>query len=111
MYDDNKLRTSETYFTVLQLLRVFKDWATEPEDNIRLLANHLRLELGREETQVPEAEAMIDANWAMLLAHAHSLAEDITGRIERKINEVESLRDGVSRSINHFVRILHKILT
>lgn len=99
MYDDDKLNMSETYFTVLQLLRVFKNWTSEPEDNISKLIQQFNSEMDKVDTQAQEAQHIIETNWAKILSHVRTLAKDIVDRIERKINEVQSLRDGVSKDI------------
>lgn len=99
MYDDDKLNTSETYFTVLQLLRVFKNWTSEPEEDIRKLIQQFHSEMDKVDTQAHEAQHIIETNWAKTLSHVRTLTKDIADRIERKINEVESLRDGVSQHL------------
>lgn len=99
MYDDDKLSTSETYFTVLQLLRVFKDWTCEPEDDIRKLIQQFNFEMDKVDTEALGAQHIIETNWAKVLSHVRSLTKDIADRIDRKINEVQSLRDGVSQNL------------
>lgn len=99
MYDDDKLNTSETYFTVLQLLRVFKNWTCEPENDIRKLIQQFNFEMDKVDTEAHEAQDIIETNWAEVLSHVRSLTKEIADRIERKINEVQSLRDGVSQDL------------
>lgn len=100
MYDDDKLNTSETYFTVLQLLRVFGEWVLEPKEDIRKIATQVRLEMEqRVRSRAPESQRIIMENWATIQLHAETLTADIVSRIERKMEEVQSLRDGVSSNL------------
>lgn len=96
MYDDHKLNRSETYFTVEQLLRIFEEWTSDPEEDIRTLLHQTAYEMkSRIQSREPEVQRIIDRNWKLLLSHAQNSRNEIVGLIERKRNEIQSLRDGV----------------
>lgn len=96
MYDDHKLDRSETYFTVEQLLRIFEEWTSNPEGDIHTLLDQTAYEMkSRIKSCEPEVQRIIESNWKVLILHARSSRNDIMGLIERKRNEIKSLRDGV----------------
>lgn len=96
MYDDHKLNRSETYFTVEQLLRIFEEWTSDPEEDIRMVLDQMTYEMkSRIMSREPEAQSIIENNWTRLLSHAKYSRKEIVGLIKRKRNEIQSLRDGV----------------
>lgn len=89
MYDDHKLNRSETYFTVEQLLRIFEEWTSDPEEDIRMLLDQTRYEMkSRIMSREPEAQRIIENNWTRLLSHAVYSRNEIVGLIERQRNEI-----------------------
>lgn len=96
MYDDHRLNRSEIYFTVVQLLRIFEEWTSEPEEAIRTLRYQTTYELkSRVKSRQPEAQRIIERNWTALLSQAQTSRNRILGLIKRKRDEIQSLRDGV----------------
>lgn len=96
MYDDHNLNRSETYFTVEQLLRIFEEWTSDPEDDIHTLLHQTAYEMkSRVKSREPEVQSIIESNWNELLSHAQASRNKIIVLIERKRNEIHSLRDGV----------------
>lgn len=110
MYDDHKLKRSEMYFTVLQLLRIFEDWASDLVEDVEALIppvrEKMRQRLVAHESEA-EAHAIIEDNWKLLIAHAQDSKTDVVGQIERRKQEVSSLRDGVSIIKSLFMECLH----
>ena len=96
MYDDHKLNRSKTYFTVEQLLRIFEEWTSDLEEDIHMLLDQTAYELkSRFRAREPEAQSIIQKNWTLLLAHARYSRNNIDDLIQRKRDEIQSLRDGV----------------
>lgn len=96
MYDDHNLNRSETYFTIEQLLRIFAEWTSDPEEDIRMLLDKTAYEMkSRIKSTEAGAQKIIENNWNLLLAHVMDSRSEIMGLIERKRNGIRSLRDGV----------------
>lgn len=96
MYDDHRLKRSETYFIVEQLLRIFEEWTSDPEDDIRALMEQTKYEMkSRIKSRCPEAQRIIESNWEKLLLHSQASRKDIMSLVERKRKEIQSLRYGV----------------
>jgi hypothetical protein len=103
MYDDNKLHRSEFYFSLLQLLRIFSGLINQSMADLKSLAAKSNVIIGglrsRRSGHFPElagAAVALENNWDMLVARQAGFGGALLGRIERRLEEIESLRDGVS---------------
>lgn len=94
MYDDHKLTRSKDYFIVSQILRIFEDWINDSKTNLEQLRK-LQMDWKSYDLLPLEAQSIIDSNWDILLLHATASCENIKNLIQRKRNEIQSLRDGV----------------
>lgn len=105
MFDDT-FQLSEQYFTVLQLLRIFQSWIQEAEEAMKDLRGSLtaqyenwidlrRLNAPDDEIEWPLDMSVMDANWDKVEAFFHGRVSSLKLRMERKKEEVESLRSGV----------------
>ncbi|KAI0483966.1 hypothetical protein GGR56DRAFT_1974 [Xylariaceae sp. FL0804] len=105
MFDDS-FQLSEQYFTVLQLLRIFKNWIEETAEGMQNLEKEIRAQskywrLWRrkhaplDEKEWPLNRDILKDNLekvsCLFIGHAQALQH----RIMRKEEEVESLRDGL----------------
>ncbi|XXH01996.1 hypothetical protein Hte_008360 [Hypoxylon texense] len=105
MFDDS-FQLSEQYFTVLQLLRIFRDWIAELEGGFEDLEREL---LGQFESwqvwrrqYAPEDEDawpldmdVLEENFEKVRSFFELRINPLKERIRRKEYEVESLRDGL----------------
>lgn len=95
MYDGPELQRSEGYFSLLQLLRLFRN---NIEDSLKDLI-HFRAEVrgmnGGPWLPGSRDNQYIAHNWEAVLKHKRRRCEELQDRIDRKIREIESLRDGV----------------
>jgi hypothetical protein len=108
MFDDSKFSRSELYFAALQLLRICTDWIGEAIHGFETLKDEV-------ESRVREApwnnpgdrghgvEADMETESTCLSEILSSMIEEnrkrlqaLLDRIEKKEEEVKSLRDGVS---------------
>lgn len=105
MFDDS-FQLSEQYFTVLQLLRIFQRWIEEAEEAMADLRGNLtgqyenwidlrRLNAPEDEIEWPLDMPTMNANWDKVETFFHGRVNSLKLRIERKKDEVESLRSGV----------------
>lgn len=96
MYDDRNLQRSERYFSLLQLLRLFRD---DIENSNRDL-KHFRKEIYARDSWAPspgkEEDKDVEYNWGRVLNHKMDRLDALLERIDRKTREIESLRNGVS---------------
>lgn len=93
---DSKFEQSETYFFVIELLRIASDWITEATadlDGLRLRA------CSRMKWKHKDAYALIETRWQEVLGVANKYQDDLLKRIEKKREEVYSLREAVSVNI------------
>lgn len=105
MFDDS-FQLSEQYFTVLQLLRIFQDWIGEMErgfeDLKRELFGQFEAWLAWRQIHAPEDEDawpldmnILEDDFEKVRDFFKLRVNPLKERIQRKKNEVESLRDGV----------------
>ncbi|CAG8956709.1 hypothetical protein HYFRA_00012253 [Hymenoscyphus fraxineus] len=92
MYDDRKLSRSESYFLILQLLRVFEDWITTTNHEIAQIAE----ECEREISDLGFPDQDVSANWEIILSAQRKRTQSLLAHIGTKTEEIESLRSGVS---------------
>lgn len=101
MYDDEQLSQSETYFSILQLLRVFSQTITQGERDLQSLANtccgSLKIDVqdSPEGAEEKEAIKIIMENWKMIMSSHGTHARQLRETINQKTEEFKSLRDGV----------------
>lgn len=106
MYDDTKLQRSAFYFSLLQLLRIFSVLINQTTADMESLAReHLKklddvrigwgVYVGTTWEFAKEAP-VIQQNWDAVLALQRQAGSSLVDRISRKVDEIESLRDGVS---------------
>ncbi|KAM0818678.1 hypothetical protein AB5N19_04490 [Seiridium cardinale] len=105
MFDDS-FQLSEQYFTVLQLLRIFQGWIEEAEEAMADLRGNLtgqyeswialrRLNAPEDDLEWPLDMPIMEENWDKVEAFFHGRVNSLKLRIERKKDEVESLRSGL----------------
>lgn len=96
MYDDHNLQRSERYFSLLQLLRLFRD---DIENSFQDL-NHFRQEIHARDSWDPSPGKMehpkVQRNWGVVLKFKEDRHDALLARIDGKTREIESLRNGVS---------------
>jgi hypothetical protein len=105
MFDKDPFPTSELYFTILQLLRLASDWIRGSLEDLETLAESwdfyryfTKLPAKRNGLQDPvtvNVTKVLKKNWKNVISHQKSLAKPLLDRIEKKTEEVKSLRDGV----------------
>ncbi|GAW19347.1 hypothetical protein ANO14919_088330 [Xylariales sp. No.14919] len=101
MYDDEQLSQSETYFSILQLFRVWEEIINETKRDLRRLADicHHNLNIGIQHSHnAPEEEAaiaIIAENWKTVTSSFEGYAQKLLERMNRKTGEIKSLRDGL----------------
>jgi len=105
MFDDS-FQLSEQYFTVLQLLRIFQSWIEETEVAMKELRANLtgqydtwqvwrKVHAPEDEIEWPLNTENLEANWDKVEAFFQDQVNGLKSRIQRKKDEVESLRSGV----------------
>ena len=110
MFDSStSLARSKLYFTVLQLLRMSTQWIQESVRDLELLRGYFVDDLSKlasdkyyvnfmtgKQGPIRMAEReRIEDKWAQVLLYSKSTSKRLVDRIERKAEEVKSLRDGV----------------
>ncbi|KAK3331381.1 hypothetical protein B0H66DRAFT_465134 [Apodospora peruviana] len=94
---DKSFQRSKTYFTVLETLRISRDWVEDVIKNWDGLGE----QWSRLQTRGPNPifhEADLRAmshNWESITLAVHEKAQSLLDRIDRKTEEVKSLRDGL----------------
>ncbi|KAI0849836.1 hypothetical protein F5Y00DRAFT_261283 [Daldinia vernicosa] len=101
MYDDDKLQRSELYFSVLQLLRIF---SADIKDNISQLKKakdgaqkEFDIIVG-DYTNIKDLDSTVpflQEKWKSLDEKLESIENDLIRRVDRQIEDVKSLRDGL----------------
>ncbi|KAI1418322.1 hypothetical protein F5Y13DRAFT_176437 [Hypoxylon sp. FL1857] len=95
---DNSFELSKLYFTVLQLLRIVTEWVEESVNDL----NDLRERYGARKRFLieilnmdPDDLASTEKNWDTVITIMDSRAKRLLDRINKKTEEVKSLRDGL----------------
>jgi len=103
MYDSSRLQRSDLYFEMLQILRIFSGSIAQSITDLERLAGHVRYcqECGLwkfpwEELKEQDAVKVINFNWNKVVSMQKKAASAALHQIERKNEEIKSLRDGVS---------------
>ena len=99
MFDDSFQR-SASYFTILQILRIFSDAIRESVADTKSmkrqwLRHYAARSSGDRRRFSKSAAKVLARNWDVLESHHEFLAAQLLSRIEKKTEEVTSLRDGV----------------
>lgn len=111
MVDSRDLQLSESYFTVIQVLRIAADWIQESMDDLRRMVEDLeRLYISASEsgfaTFLPQdsepsaqevAKKTFRENWDRVILSQELIGKALLARIKKKQEEVKDLRDGVRR--------------
>lgn len=101
---------SDRYFFVIELLRIATEWIKETGDDLKRLRAEVddalltsiedkQLRKGEPHSSVPSWKACLDVtnhNWGIVFRAHTKYEKDLLDRIERKMQEAKSLRDGVS---------------
>ncbi|KAI0096953.1 hypothetical protein GGR51DRAFT_542117 [Nemania sp. FL0031] len=93
---DNNFERSELYVTILQVLRIFNDYIRTVSDDLRLLDslflnkdNFPMYNMSQDELRI------MRANWNSVKKFQKETEQSLLGRVSRKTEEVQSLRDGL----------------
>ncbi|KAK8070798.1 hypothetical protein PG997_011001 [Apiospora hydei] len=107
---DSKFQSSDRYFFVTELLRISTEWIKEtghdlelPQSRINAIMTRLMEDgtdyYGGEPPNAASWKACSDVmshNWTIVFREYNKYEKDLLDRIERKTQEVKTLRDGVS---------------
>ncbi|KAK7973656.1 hypothetical protein PG990_011739 [Apiospora arundinis] len=109
----NRFESSDKYFFVIELLRISAEWIKEtvndlrhPQEEVNELLQSLIKYANAFREATPEVDYINDAswkacidvirhNWEVIFRDLKRYEDDLLGRIERKTQEVKSLRDGL----------------
>lgn len=103
MYDDSDLQQSKSYFSIIQVLRIFSKLVSDNVANLKNLAEDCRLVLGNPATQPPHMAHAITTtaqNWTTVVEFHETIANSLLEKIAGLIGDVESLREGVSANFH-----------
>jgi hypothetical protein len=108
MFDNNSFSRSELYFTTLQLLRISSEWIRGGMEDLESVAEasvwDYNLPYGNRVKRSPDDPTtlnicrVLQQNWKNVISHQKGLGKPLLHRIEKKTEEVKSLRDGVCSS-------------
>ncbi|KAL2263590.1 hypothetical protein VTK26DRAFT_6057 [Humicola hyalothermophila] len=109
MYDNEKLEKSEVYFSLLQLLRISSEWVAESSEHLEWVAQTCNSNI-RRYMQVhnlfeskdttgrnlgENLQEVVAWNWRVVLKFHRKESQALLAHIDRKIEEIKSLRDGL----------------
>ena len=108
MYDAQDLPRSELYFEILQILRIFSESIAQNVNHLENLSEIASLaatakfrpqhSANRQESEyLANAQEVIAFNWTKVKSLQKTAATSLLVRLDRKIEEIKSLRDGVSK--------------
>lgn len=97
---DNSFERSASYFTVLQISRKFSDTIRGSLDDLRAMRkkwDDWKFDSNKAGGAHPfrESRPILTSNWDTVVSYHNMLVEQLLSRIEKKTEEVKSLRDGV----------------
>ncbi|KAL2839290.1 hypothetical protein BJX68DRAFT_198670 [Aspergillus pseudodeflectus] len=103
MFDSGDFSKSEEYFTILQALRLCRNWVSETVRDVKSIAEkaHEVIDSMREgmteDNLVERSQELqqLDKILARLVADSEALFQPLLDRIERNNEEIKSLRDGL----------------
>jgi hypothetical protein len=104
MFDDKSFPISKKYFQMQQICRIFTN---SIEETIREIHDHRKrfevkwrdewvFGLGRPSVEFADAYSNLSSEWDELLTSQESRLNLLLDRAQKKKDEIESLRDGVS---------------
>ncbi|KAI1376339.1 hypothetical protein F4677DRAFT_88922 [Hypoxylon crocopeplum] len=93
---DSSFKLSRLYFTVLQLLRIMDEWVEQSVTDLKNLRDEW-LQKKHNHTSHLSADELrsIEKNWDTAVSSMELRAKKLLYRINRKTEEVKSLRDGL----------------
>jgi hypothetical protein len=107
---DRSFERSSTYFTVLQLLRIFNEAIQETADPMKEIVSQWH----NEQTFTKsvhgddwnhrfsvDTQTILRKNWEIVLSHHQKALQVLVDRIDKKNEELKSLRDGVRPFLSH----------
>lgn len=101
---DRSFERSNTYFTVLQLLRIFNEAIQETADPMKEFVNQWQNKQTFTRSQhgddwnyrfSEETQTILMKNWEIVLSQHQKASKVLIDRIDKKNEELKSLRDGV----------------
>ncbi|EXK78041.1 hypothetical protein FOQG_17271 [Fusarium oxysporum f. sp. raphani 54005] len=110
MFDDAKFSKSDEYFAVLQILHTCTEWikgVSSDLEGMHVTLNHMILteiaflerfgtpEEEEMQQELTKAQPHLDSVFAYVIAEHEKQTESILSRIERKMEEIKGLRDGL----------------
>jgi hypothetical protein len=110
MFDNDQFSKSDQYFTALQVLRICSDWIKQVNQGLKTL--HSQIDISKasldddsdDDANAHTAQDKEDERkrlhemCSIVMAENEVRSRPLLDRIERKVEEVKSLRDGVSRT-------------
>ncbi|KAI1318210.1 hypothetical protein F5Y16DRAFT_392142 [Xylariaceae sp. FL0255] len=93
MYDNNKLERSELYFGLLHLFRIFSSYINDSMTDFKRMVAMSRDAIHHSPSK--DAQEIMRKNWDAVADRQKRLGEELLGRINNRIAEIESLRDGL----------------
>lgn len=109
MLDDRELKKSDLYFEALQLLRYMTEWIDQSEEDIAKLLKDWEEQKIRREDEFCDLfigvslrdsllvdELAVSGNWEIIRSKHGFLVEGLLKDINRRTEDIKSLRDGVS---------------
>jgi hypothetical protein len=88
------------YFTVLQILRIAAEWIDESIDDLKDLRARWDLLYLHDAPFTTEEIRLASTNWDNVISAAERRHKTLRDRLDRKAEEVKSLRDGVYPGIS-----------
>jgi hypothetical protein len=95
MCDNRGLERSHLYFETLQILRVMTEWVHGSLEDLSETKNWWTSQRIFRPNQEFD-ELTILSNWDVLVTRHSELARQILERVDRKTEDIKTLRDGVS---------------
>jgi len=122
MFDsaESELSASESYFAILQLLRIAAEWVNESMVHLSQLRNDIsktypqflrEMAKNVDDQEYLSAVRANEINWAILTDHQRQLGNGLLARIRRKEEEAKGLRDAVCNSCCRIQRVGALLLT
>jgi hypothetical protein len=101
---------SDVYFTIIELLRIAKEWINSLEDSIRKTEDKIDrsliwgpfMKFTGDMEDYRRSRKIIAENWRVVWRKYKSIKDELLEKIDVKMVEVKSLRDGVSGIILSF---------
>ncbi|KAF2496714.1 hypothetical protein BU16DRAFT_340064 [Lophium mytilinum] len=91
---DSSLKVSEQYFAILQILRIMREWICDALKDLERQKEIWQSDRGYRLSRKLD-ESIIESNWEVLVSLQQGFEKILLDRIDRKTEEVKSLRDGL----------------